>query len=234
VALSDEASVISSNPSALGFLGKKQIQTSWSELYGLKQLSSGDFYFAYFIGRFGLGLGYNTLGKSDYYQESIISIAFGYKIKDYFSIGAGFKHMEVSFPSPYGSHSTSGIDLGAIIRLDKKAQLGTKIENVNEPKIFNTSEDISRSFKIGLAAFPFENLILTFDYEDESGYDKKIHFGQELKILKQLDLRFGIETTPPRYSLGTGFDFERIKIDYAFLSHPSLGATHKVSFSLEW
>lgn len=234
VALSDEASVISSNPSGLGFFEKKQIQASWSQLYGLKELSSGDFYFAYSFGRFGLGLGFNIFGKSDYYQENITSVAFGYRIKSFFSIGLNLKYMKVSFSPTYGSHSILGIDFGATVRINKKAQFGAKVENINKPEIFNGSDDIPRLFKIGLAIFPFENLGLTFDFEDESGYDKKIHFGQEIKVLKQLALRFGTQTSPARYSLGTGFDFEKINIDYAYLSHPSLGATHKVSFSFGW
>ena len=233
MALSDEASVINSNPSGLGFLDEMQIQTSWSQLYGLKELSSGDFYFAYSAGRLGLGLGYNTFGKSDYYQESVTTVAFGYEVFVFFSTGLSFKYMKVSFSPSYGSHTTSGIDLGAIFRLNEKVQFGTKIENLNKPKIFDSSDDISRLLKIGLATYPFDNLTLTFDYEDEPGYDEKIHFGQELKVFPQLDLRFGIQTAPPRYSLGTGFDFNKFKIDYAYLSHSVLGATHKVSFSLD-
>jgi len=31
-----------------------------------------------------------------------------------------------------------------------------------------------------------------------------------------------------------GFDFEKINVDYAYLNHPVLGGTHKLSFSFSW
>jgi hypothetical protein len=234
VALSDEVSVIGLNPSGLGFLNKKGIQASWSELFGLKELSSGDFYLAYPFRKISLGLGYNIFGENDYYQESIISFALGYRLGERVSVGSNIKYMRVGFNPSYGSYSTWGIDGGVSFRFNKKVSIGASIQNINKPRMFKNSFDIPRVWRAGISLFPLENVILLLDFEKESGYDYNIHFGQEIKILKQLDLRFGIETEEPRYSFGTGFDLERIKIDYAYLSHPNLGGSHKVSFSFGW
>ena len=234
VALSDEVSVIGLNPSGLGFLNKKGIQASWSELFGLKELSSGDFYLVYPFRKISLGLGYNIFGEKDYYQESIISFALGYRLGERVSVGSNIKYMRVGFNPSYGSYSTWGIDGGVSFRFNKKVSIGASIQNINKPRMFKNSFDIPRVWRAGISLFPLENVILLLDFEKESGYDYNIHFGQEIKILKQLDLRFGIETEEPRYSFGTGFDLERIKIDYAYLSHPNLGGSHKVSFSFGW
>lgn len=234
VALSDEASVIGLNPSGLGFLNKKEIQASWSELFGLKELSSGDFYLVYPFRKINLGLGYNIFGKKDYYQENILSFALGYRLGERVSVGSNLKYMNVSFTPSYGSYSIWGIDGGVSFKFNKKIQIGASIQNINKPRMFKNSSDIPRVWKAGISLFPFENVILLLDFEKESGYGYSIHFGQEIKILKQLDLRFGIETEEPRYGFGTGFEIERIKIDYAYLSHPNLGGSHKVSFSVRW
>ncbi len=239
-ALSDEPSIVSSNPGGLGFYSKKGVELSWSRLFNLKELSSGDFYLVYPVGRifsissFTAGLGFNIFGQSDYYQESVISLAFGYKIKDYLSLGTSFKYMRVSFPHPYADLSAIGFDSGTIIEIQNRVQIGAVIRNWNKPEVIEGSEDVPRVLDLGMAVFPFEDVKIVLDFVKDSQFDHQIKFGQEIMILKKLALRLGIGTEPVTYGAGTGFIWENSKIDYAFLSHPALGGSHKVSFSFEW
>ena len=70
------------------------------------------------------------------------------------------------------------------------------------------------------------------DFAKESGFDPQLKFGQEITISENFTLRFGINTEPVRYGVGTGFNWEIMKIDYAFLSHDDLGKTHRVSLCI--
>ncbi len=239
-ALCDEPSVVASNTSALGFFSKKSVEFSWSQLFNLKELSAGDFYFVFPLGKFfsinslTSGVGFNIFGETDYYQESKISFAFGYKIQDHFSLGASIKYMRVSFPSPYSDFSALGFDSGVLVKIQDKVQIGGAVKNLNKPRVIKDSDDVARVWNIGVAFFPFKDIILTVDFAKESGFNHQLKFGQEIIISKNLSLRFGIKTEPVRYGVGTGFNWEKIKIDYAFLSHSTLGQTHKVSLCFEW
>ena len=238
--MGDQPSVVVSNPGALGFFSKKSIELSWSQLFNLKELSAGDFYFVFPLGKFfstnslTQGVGFNIFGEADYYQESKVYFAFGFALKNYLSLGASIKYMRVSFPSPYSVFSAVGFDLGVLFRITDRVQIGGAVKNLNQPKMIKGSDDVPRVWNMGMALFPFKDIILTTDFSKESGFDPQLKLGQEITLSENFSLRFGINTEPVRYGAGTGFNWKIMKIDYAYLSHPALGQTHKVSLRLEW
>jgi len=234
VALGDEASVISTNPGGLGFFKKIGFQASLSRLFDLDELSEKEFYLVYPFKSFSLGGGTYIFGKTNYYQEMVLTLALGYKLKDYLSFGSNLKYMRVSFSPTYKALSALGADFGAIFKFDDKVQFGMVIKNFNQPKLPDNSDDILTIFSSGIAVFPFEEVTLTFDFSYDNIYKGQLHFGQEVKLIKNLPLRFGIQTSPARFAFGVGFDFEKMNVDYAYLNHPVLGGSHKLSLSFSW
>jgi hypothetical protein len=234
VALGDEASVISTNPGGLGFFKKIGFQASLSRLFDLDELCEKEFYLVYPFKSFSLGGGTYIFGRANYYQEMVLTLAFGYELKDYLSFGSNLKYMPVSFSPTYKALSAWGTDFGAIFKFDDKAQFGMGIKNFNQPKLLDNSDDLPTIFSSGLAVFPYEEVNLVFDFSYDERYKGQFHFGQEIKLIKNLPLRFGIQTSPARYAFGIGFNFEKMNVDYAYLNHPVLGGSHKVSFSLSW
>jgi hypothetical protein len=234
VALGDEASVISTNPGGLGFFKKSGFQASLSRLFDLDELSEKEFYLVYPFKSFSFGGGTYIFGKTDYYQEMVLTLAFGYALKDYLSFGSNLKYMRVSFSPTYKALSAWGTDFGAIFKLDDKVQFGMVIKNFNQPELLDNSDDIPTLFSSGIAVFPYKEVNLVFDFSYDKIYKGQLHFGQEIKLIKNLPLRFGIQTSPARYAFGVGFDFEKMDIDYAYINHPVLGGSHKLSFSFSW
>ncbi len=230
----DEASVVSSNPAGLGFFNRIGFQVSLSRLFDLDELSEKEFYLVYPFRSFSIGGGTYIFGKANYYQETVLTFAFGYSLKDYLSIGSNFKYMRVSFSPTYQALSTLGMDFGAVAKFDNKVQFGAVVKNFNQPKLLNNSDDIPTIFSSGIAVFPFKEVTLTFDFSYDKRDKAQLHFGQEVELIKNLPLRFGIQTSPARYAFGVGFNFEKIDIDYAYLSHPVLEGSHKLSFSFLW
>ena len=233
-ALGDEASVISTNPAGLGFFKRIGFQVSLSRLFDLDELSEKEFYLVYPFKSFSLGAGTYIFGKADYYQETVLTFAFGYGLEDYLSIGSSFKYMRVSFSPTYKALSAWGMDFGAIVKFNDKIQVGTVVKNLNQPELLDNSDDIPTIFSSGMAVFPFEEVTLTFDFSYDEKGNGQLHFGQEVKLIKSLPLRFGIQTSPARYAFGMGFNLKKMNIDYAFLNHSVLGGTHKISFSFLW
>jgi len=234
VALADEASVIFTNPGGLGFFKKIGFQVSLSRLYDLDELSEKEFCFVYPYKSFSFGGVTYIFGKANYYQEMVLAFALGYELKDYLSFGSNLKYMRVSFSPTYKYLSAWAMDFGVVIKFNNKVQLGTVVENFNQPKLLDKSDDIPTIFSSGIAVFPFEEVTLTFDCSYDKRYKGQLHFGQEVKLIKNLPLRFGIQTSPSRYAFGAGFNFEKMDVDYAYLNHPVLGGSHKVSLSFSW
>ena len=233
-ALVDEASVVSANPAGLGFFNRTGFQVSLSRLFEIDELSEKEFYLVYPFNSFSFGGGTYIFGKANYYQETVLTFAFGYKLKDYLSFGSNLKYMRVSFSPTYKALWALGADFGAIVKLDNKVQLGAVVKNFNQPQLLDNSDDIPTVFSSGIAVFPFEEVTLIFDFSYDKRYKGQLHFGQEVKLIKNLPLRFGIQTSPARYAFGVGFNFEKMNVDYAYLSHPVLEGSHKLSFSFSW
>jgi hypothetical protein len=233
-ALADEASVISSNPAGLGFFKRAGFQASLSRLFELDELSEKELYLAYPFKSFYLGAGIYVFGKADYYQEMVLTFALGYSLKDYLSLGLSSKYMRVSFSPTYKALSALGMDFGALVRFDNEVQVGAVVKNFNQPELLDNSDDIPTIFSSGIAVFPFEQVTLTLDFSYDKRGKGQFHFGQEVELIENLPLRFGIQTSPARYTFGVGFNFERVTADYAYLNHPVLKGSHKLSFSFSW
>ena len=234
VAMTDEPSTTLSNPGSLGFLQHKGFQASLSRLFDLDELSEKEFYVAFPHGSFSLGAGFYLFGKRDYYQESMLCVAFAYRIRDHISMGFNLKYMRVSFSSEYDALSAFSIDLGSTYKINDRFQVGFVAENLNQPELVKSSDDIPTNFSFGFAVFPFDEVTLLLDLTYEERYKEQLHLGQEIKLLKNLPLRFGIQTSPARYAFGAGFNFDKLVFDYAYSNHSVLGDTHKISFSYFW
>jgi len=230
----DEPSVMQVNPGALGFLPQKGIQASLSRLYDLDELSEKEIYLAFPQGRFTLGAGLYIFGKRDYYQESVANVALAYRVKDRLSFGINSKYMRVSFSPEYKALSAFSMDLGSVCRINGKLQFGFAARNTNQLHLVKNSNDISANYCLGLTVFPFPEVSLLLDLTYEDRYKEQFHLGQEIKLLKNLPLRFGIQTAPARYAFGIGLNWNRLVFDYAYLNHSILGNTHKISFSYGW
>jgi hypothetical protein len=234
VALAEEPATILTNPGALGFLQYKGIQASLSRLFDLDELSEREVYLAYPFRPFSLGAGFYMFGKADYYQESIFTLALAYPIKDWISVGLNLKYMRVSFSPEYDDLSALSVDMGSTYRVNSKLQLGFVARNLNRPELVRNSDDIPTNFCLGLAVFPFKEVTLLLDLTYEDRYKEQLHLGQEITLVENLPLRFGIQTSPARYALGAGFNFNKLAFDYGYSNHSVLGDTHKISFSYRW
>jgi len=233
--LSSESSHLFSNPASLGFLSKREIQLSWSQLYDLKELSSGDFYFSFPLNkRLTLGTGYNIFGKNDYYKENLIIFGLGVKVSNYLSLGTSLKYFQLSFPSPYGDFSTLGFDFGSLFQIKEKVQLGLALKNINQPELIKDSEKIPFSYSVGISFYPYKQVLLSADLYKTKAEEEELRFGQEIKLFPSLALRFGMKTSPACYSLGSGFELDKLRLDYGYLSHPTLGGSHKVTLSFNF
>ncbi len=230
--LSSESSHLLSNPASIGLFSKKEIQLSWSKLFGLDELSQGDLYLTFPLNkRLTLGGGYNIFGKNDYYKENLLIIGFGIKVSEHLSLGTNLKYFQLSYPSPYDDFKTLGFDLGSLYKIDEKVQIGLAFKNMNQPELIKNSDQIPFSYSAGLSIYPYKQVLLAVELHQTKSEKEELRFGQEIKVFSNVALRFGMKTSPACYSLGTGLELQNLRFDYGYLSHPVLGGSHKVTLS---
>lgn len=230
--LSSESSHLLSNPASTGLFSKKEIQVSWSKLFGLDELSQGDLYLTLPLNkRLTLGAGYNIFGKTDYYKENLLVIGFGIQMSEHLSLGTNLKYFQLSFPPPYGDFKTLGLDLGSIYKIDEKVQIGLALRNINQPELIKNSDRIPFSYSAGISLYPYKYVLLAAELYQTKSEKEELRFGQEINVFRNLALRFGMKTSPACYSLGTGLELQNLRFDYGYLSHPVLGGSHKVTLS---
>ncbi len=203
-ASADEPSIMQINPGALGFLQQKGIQASLSRLYDLDELSEKEIYLAFPYNKFAFGAGFYVFGKRDYYQENVLNLALAYRIGDKLSFGSNLKYMRVSFSPAYNALSSFSVDIGSAYKVNEKLRLGIATKNINQPHLVENSSDIPANYCLGLTVFPFPEASLFLDLTYEDRYKEQFHLGQEICLLKNLPLRFGIQTSPARYAFGMG------------------------------
>ena len=231
LALTEEASAVLTNPGALGFLENRGFQASLSRLFDLDELSERELYAVLPFRRLCVGAGLYMFGERNYYQESLLTFAFAYRLTDQLSLGLNSKYMRVSFSTEYEPLSAFAIDMGSTYRVNPKVQVAFVARNSNQPELLRDSDDVSTNFCFGLAVFPFKEVTLLLDMTYEARYKEQLHLGQEITLVENLPLRFGIQTSPARYALGAGFSFDWFVFDYGYSNHSVLGDTHKISFS---
>jgi hypothetical protein len=193
------------------------------------------------------------LGTFAYGNFGLIAGA-GYRLSDLFgselplTLGAQLKFLSVS-TLPAGSGISvalapallldlSQIDLGFLRMHGLRA--GLMLQNLlGLPLCYGSGhcEPWALGARLGLAADISTDLTLALDLETSGN----IHLGGEWHMqradllregLEELALRAGIMTTGNVFSFTAGFGlaYQNFTLDYAFISHPELGGSHRFSF----
>jgi comEA protein len=134
----------------------------------------------------------------------------------------------------YGSDNAIGLNAGILWRAMRGIQLGLYMNNINSPTISKENESLPRIISGGISFVPVRGLTLAGDLYKDFDHDLQIRVGQELRIIKYLAIRGGVQTKPSRFTAGAGFYVMNLALDYAFFSHSTLGASHNVSLTIRF
>jgi hypothetical protein len=232
VALGDDPWTITYNPAGLNQIHIATFSLFYSpQPFGVSELSTTAVavLFPTSIGAIGGALRRQGF---DLYRE--VSATFGYAntIRDV-SIGINVNYHAVSIKS-YGTSATIGLDAGLLIPLVEGLRWGASFKNVNAPSIGAAREPLPQSFITGVAYFPIHALTLVVDVQKESRVDLSPRFGFEYWLVDTFALRGGVSDAPSEISGGIGIRNSMLQFDYAFVSHPVLGATHQASVTFSW
>lgn len=255
-ALADDANAIAWNPaglsqSELSFAASQRIQTVLD--------SQGQFFagtLPAFKKRGGIGLGVTLFSIKDIErrtsetaepegkfssQDYAISIGYGHKFKNGFSLGGAFKIVQQQLQN-YSANGFTG-DIGLIYSHPNfpKLKFGIVTQNLGgDLKFKNVSEKFPSLNKVGVAySMGIFTLVADGIYSNDSGLYGTT--GLEVTPLSLLTLRVGYDTLTDkglgniaRMGSGIGLRWKGIGLDYAFVPSELLGSTHFISLNFKY
>jgi len=173
-----------------------------------------------------------ALAQSIMLQQDInTDLCFGYAVKV----------MSQSFGTSIagealGSTTAFGLDAGVHATLWQRTQIGMHVTNLNRPTIGTIEpHDLPAVVNIGIAYEPYRGIISSLELERTLGFEQMVKGGIEAELDPHFDVRLGIRSNPNRIALGFGLKhIMNMRVDYTYLSHPSLPATHFIGLGYDF
>ena len=227
-ALSDDGEAQFYNPAGIGLVKRAEFTSMHTSLYGQSDLPLDYFNFTQPLMPFAVASFGMTRFGSGLYKESEQCLTIARQITERHAFGLSLKQLSTNIENT-PERNGFAMDFGAIVKFQENFRAGVSIINLNNPKM---NETVPKTFKLGVAFIPKENLTLCLDYSKQSSESKgNISLGEEFKMTRNFKVRAGYNTYPSRLSAGFGFEFKNIKLDYGFRNHDTLNSTHRVSFT---
>ncbi|MBT5874019.1 MAG: hypothetical protein HOH43_11420 [Candidatus Latescibacteria bacterium] len=229
VGLADDANAAWSNAAGLGFLSHSEISTLFSRPFGLRELQNLQLV-AVIPSRYGgAGVVFNTYG-SKMYRETVMGISAGRRVLSALSLGVGARILSLSIAG-YGSTHLFDWQGSVFIQLPAAVKAGLVIEGLNSPRFEVGKNRVPRTVHAGLSK-KTDRVMLSAQIDISGIAPNSYRVGQEFSISPQLYVRAGISTAPSVFYAGLGVRKEHLHVSYSIASHPTLGFTHLISFSI--
>ncbi|MFQ5631716.1 MAG: hypothetical protein ACE5I1_23335, partial [bacterium] len=261
VAIADDGNAVYWNPAGLPNVKQLEFNSMYANLYNIKGLKNGYVSLVLpvtsrlFLGGSFFDLGFDD-GELDF-SHTTVNLSAGARLLDNFFLGANFKFIDTNASldgDAAGGADGIGIDAGALYSMPLKNKwlenitFGVMVYDLSGTEVSfdgdNRKEDIlPQNIRFGAALRPKDEIslggLMLKDALLAIDIDDRFHFGAEVWPLNHLALRGGVQKDLQTdesltISLGGSIKIPRlpVQLDYAYISPPTLPATHAFSISL--
>ena len=166
--------------------------------------------------------------KTTGYREDTLSMIYSRKTWSNLNIGVKIEYLNLSIRG-FGSTDALSFSSGILWQASENLRLGVAFLRMNRPQ---APHSLPRTFAVGIALKPAENMSLTVDMRKNSSQKVDTLAGCEININPMFVIRTGVHNHPWQFTFGWGVYYGRMRLDYVWLSHPNLDGTHLVSVSV--
>jgi hypothetical protein len=248
VAVAEDGTAAYWNPAALTLVREPQMTASLEDLYGLNLLRYATA--GYTHPKVGGGtlsahlLHLSPTGEADFlnYAESTYLLAYGRRLcDDCLSVGAGLRYYAATTGDARGSGL--GFDLGLLWRpFSDRVRLGAVMQDANQPSIrwdTGARDPLPYTFRGGALVRVMSATDLAIQWDKRHFEKSHWRFGGAQRLLGNLvTLRAGLHRAGDQdqwgFSLGGGFRFKKLDVDYAWDDQEDLGNTQTISVALRF
>lgn len=212
--------------------GKLKILASYSILYQLTEINSGDITAEYSAGNIPVMTGANYYGNQ-FYHETTIRAGTAYMLEDIkTSVGISINYYSLEI-SHYGSDQCVGINLGINYDLYVNLSLAASITNINQPVIGQQEEKLPQQMRTGIRYQPVTGIMLYASVFQENGMKESYRVAMQIKITEWLQVIAGICDEPDSWSAGLEILSGKIHSVLGMQFHPVLGNSLLISTGMD-
>ena len=232
VALQDVWS-LQSNQAGLAALDKPVAAIAFQNSYLNTDLSTQSAVVAYPFKNNVIGMSFQNYGFSAY-NEQRIGFAYAKRFgKNVFTaMNVNVHQVKIN---QYGTAQTYSVEAGIQFKANRHLLIGSHISNPNKSG-YNSQVDavVPTLLEIGASYGFSDKLILNGGLLKDLNFLTDARFGLEYNMAEWLALRGGINVNPFRQFAGFGCKYQRLRIDAAAASHPTLGYSPQMSLGYEF
>lgn len=243
LAIADDGNAIFWNPAGLPYVRHQEINSMYSNLYGVGLKDNYLCYVLPITDNQAVGIDWYHSGFDDGelgFAENQVHLSYGLSIIKKLSFGANLKYLNRDVDLDYNhvdSFKGLGLDMGVLYSPIKNLKFGimtydalntwAKHNSGKKEKILNNNIRFGASYK------PLNNLTVAVDADDS------IRFGIEYWLHNTFAARCGLmkdftAKESPSYAAGLSLKYKIFQFDYAYNVSPTLPDTHRLSASFSF
>jgi len=158
------------------------------------------------------------------YQEKTLGISYGQNLKNILSLGITVDLYNIAIAG-YQSSTAIGLSLGSVWDLSEQIQIGLLFQNINSPSIYKCSDPLPECFSLGIRYAPLAKMEFCGELFKDTEFPFSLRMGTIIKPVDFMDLKFGAQLNPDRYSGGLSLYWKKLSLDFTFQQHQILPYT---------
>ncbi len=190
--------------------------------YLLEQVQNSTAVIAIPSGVGGFGLEINSYGFAGY-RESRFGIAYGRKLSESVSIGAGF-HYDMIQVSGYGNAAAPGIAIGLLLHPTEKVVIGFGVTDPVGGSFGKSSTTrLGSRFQLGVGYEASEQVMISAEIIKQEDHPVCLNALFEYRFAKQFISVLGVLTDTGSPYFGLGWQWKQFRLDLSASYHVQLG-----------
>jgi len=243
LAIADDGNAISWNPAGLPYVRHQEINSMYSNLYGIGLKDNYLCYVLPITDSQAVGIDWYRSGFDDEelgFAENQIRLSYGYNVIRKLSFGTNVKYLNREMDLDGISEDSFegfGLDLGILFSPIKNLKVGVMAHDATNTWVKrnagNKEKVLSNNIRFGVSYKLIKDLTVAMDVDDS------VRFGAEYWLHNIFAARGGLmkdfsTKENPSYTAGWSLKYSLLQFDYAYNAAPTLPDTHRFSASLSF
>jgi hypothetical protein len=170
-------------------------------------------------GNFGMAVHYSGFKN---FNESQVGLAYARGLGKKLDVGIQFNYYSYRVPS-YISSGTITVEIGTVMHLTDKLNLGLHVYNPVGGKFSKTDERLTSTVTVGAGYDVNDHFFIATEIVKEENFPVNINTGVQYHFMKQFFARVGIATATSAGYAGFGIGWNNFRLDITGNYHPQLG-----------
>ncbi len=210
---SNQAALMQLTQPAVGVYGERRFMLQETSMYNAVGA------FKTKAGNFGLNLKYAGFSN---FNENQIGLAYARSVGTKVDIGVQFNYYGYQIPS-YVSDNALGAEIGAIVHISDKLNVGVQVANLIASKYNKTDEKLPAYYKLGLGYDASDKFYVSAELVKEEDFPVNLNAGIQYNFVKQFFARVGVASATSTAYAGLGLAWNNLRLDVTGSYHPQLG-----------